>query len=63
MHLRTSVFVYMNAGLCFTRGRSLVRSQVRPNGSRVAVVMVNVDTTDLSWEQLDGSAERAVCSG
>lgn len=35
----------------------------RPNGSRVAVVMVNVDTTDLSWEQLDGSAERAVCSG
>jgi len=35
----------------------------RPNGSRVAVVMVNVDTTDISWEELDGAAERAVCSG
>ena len=35
----------------------------RLNGSRVALVMVNVDTTDLSWEQLDGSAERAVCNG
>jgi hypothetical protein len=35
----------------------------RPNGSRVAVVMVNLDTTYVSWEQLDGSAERAVCSG
>jgi D-alanyl-D-alanine carboxypeptidase len=31
----------------------------RPNGSRVAVVMVNVDTTDISWEELDGAAERA----
>jgi D-alanyl-D-alanine carboxypeptidase len=35
----------------------------RPNGSRVAVVMVNVDTTYVSWGELDADAELAACSG
>jgi D-alanyl-D-alanine carboxypeptidase len=35
----------------------------RPNGSRVALVMVNVDTTKLSWEELDTAAGNAFCHG
>ena len=35
----------------------------RPNGNRVALVMVNVDTTDVSWGEVDDAAEGALCSG
>jgi D-alanyl-D-alanine carboxypeptidase len=35
----------------------------RPNGSRVAVVMVNVDETYVSWGELEATAETAVCNG
>jgi D-alanyl-D-alanine carboxypeptidase len=33
-----------------------------PDGSRVAVVMVNVDTTHVSWSELESAAEQAFCS-
>jgi D-alanyl-D-alanine carboxypeptidase len=35
----------------------------RPNGSRAAVVMVNVDETYVSWAELEATAETAACSG
>jgi D-alanyl-D-alanine carboxypeptidase len=35
----------------------------RPNGGRVAVVMVNIDETYVSWGELEAMAETAVCSG
>jgi hypothetical protein len=35
----------------------------RPNGSRVALVMVNIDTTKLSWHELDAAAAQAACDG
>jgi D-alanyl-D-alanine carboxypeptidase len=35
----------------------------RPNGNRVALVMVNVDTTNISWAELDVAAQEALCSG
>jgi D-alanyl-D-alanine carboxypeptidase len=33
------------------------------NGSRVAAVMVNIDTTRLSWATLEEAAQTALCSG
>jgi D-alanyl-D-alanine carboxypeptidase len=35
----------------------------RPNGSRDAVVMVNIDETYVSWDELEAMAEVAVCRG
>jgi D-alanyl-D-alanine carboxypeptidase len=35
----------------------------RPNGRRVAAVMVNIDTTRVSWARLEGAAAAALCSG
>jgi D-alanyl-D-alanine carboxypeptidase len=34
-----------------------------PNGRRVAVVMVNIDTTRVSWPELQAAAETALCLG
>lgn len=33
------------------------------NGRRVASVMVNVDTTHVSWAKLRAAAKAALCSG
>jgi len=44
----------------FTGYRSVVYA--RPNGRRVAVVMVNIDTTHVSWYELETAAETAYCS-
>ena len=33
------------------------------NGRRVAVVMINVDDSRVSWNRLDGVARNALCSG
>jgi D-alanyl-D-alanine carboxypeptidase len=35
----------------------------RADGRRVAVVMVNIDSTRVSWGELEASAESALCSG
>ena len=34
-----------------------------PNGRRVAVAMVNIDTTHVSWSRLEKAAQTALCSG
>lgn len=34
-----------------------------PNGRRAAAVMLNVDTTRVSWDALDSAARTALCSG
>jgi D-alanyl-D-alanine carboxypeptidase len=35
----------------------------KPNGRRVAVAMVNIDTTHVSWNRLEAAAQAALCSG
>jgi D-alanyl-D-alanine carboxypeptidase len=34
-----------------------------PNGRRVAVAMVNIDTTRVSWSRLETAAQTALCAG
>jgi hypothetical protein len=33
----------------------------RPNGRKVAAVMVNIDATRVPWAELEAAAERALC--
>jgi D-alanyl-D-alanine carboxypeptidase len=35
----------------------------RPNGTRVAVTMVSIDTTRVPWDELEAVAVEAYCSG
>ena len=43
----------------FTGIRNIVYAKA--NGKRVVDVMVNVDATDLSWGELEGEAQVALC--
>ncbi|CAN5333703.1 hypothetical protein BH18ACT12_BH18ACT12_04330 [soil metagenome] len=35
----------------------------KADGSRVAVVMVNIDDSKVAWSRLEAAAETAFCSG